>query len=88
MHQRVECQRCKAHRDLLLAPRCLVCRYESWNPVTPTSGDRDLAVDAVVEAAEEVDLVLYDFHSISEMHPSAMALREACRVLALSRTQQ
>lgn len=90
MRQRVQCDRCKAHRDQAIAPRCLVCGYEAWTAVVPTAGDRaaaaaKLAEVEVLAAAEAIDAELYEGAQIANGHRCATRLSEACRKLALAR---
>lgn len=86
MTDRVACRRCGAHRDLTIAPRCLVCGAEAYGRVLPTPGD--LVVDPVdaevLVAAEAIDLALHDGAVITASSRLAIALRNACRHRALA----
>lgn len=82
---RVQCIRCKAHRDLRLAPRCLVCGAEAHTVVRPTAGDLESAVLGVIQAAEEMDFALHAGAVITPAHRNARRLAEACRSLALAK---
>lgn len=85
MRQRVECARCKAHRDLTIAPICMVCGAARCSPVSPTAGDMLDGTDrAVIEAAEALDLALHDGLTVTEHYHLAVRLRLACRDRALA----
>ncbi len=85
MRQRVACRRCGCHRDLTIAPRCLVCGAESFDPVAPSAGDLDAIQIEVIESAEAIDFALHDGASVSPSSYLASRLRTACRALALAR---
>lgn len=82
MRQRVQCVNCEAHRDLALAPRCLVCGAERYTPVTPPPVVMDAIDREVIAAAEALDAMLDRTHL--KIVPGAQRLREACRQRALA----
>lgn len=82
MTERVACQRCGAHRDLILAPRCLVCGAERYTPVTPPPVVMDAIDREVIAAAEALDESLDRTHL--KIVPGAQRLREACRQRTLA----
>lgn len=86
MRQRVRCVRCSAHRDLLIAPRCLVCGAEVYAVVDPTAGDvstADRITSELVTCAELLDLAIHDRVVLDPEHPVAVRLASACRQRAL-----
>lgn len=82
MTRRVECVRCRAHRDLDLAPRCLVCGAERCTPVPPHPLDG--ADQAVIAAAEAIDLAILRGYDRIYWRQLTTRLREACRARALA----
>ena len=86
MRQRVSCCRCQAHRDLTIAPRCLVCGFVGFVCVTPSPADVDPTTAEVLAAAEGLDQSLNAGAVVSREHHDARRLRLACRDLALART--
>lgn len=85
MRRRVQCDKCKAHRDLTIAPNCFVCGHARSTDVVPTAGDLEVFTDELVAAAEAVDVVLYRDLKLDGQHPSAMRLKRACRKMSLAR---
>jgi hypothetical protein len=84
---RVACTRCDAHRDISIAPRCLVCGAFIYKVVAPKQGDLDAITTELLAAAELVDVVIQDgsLSGINCEHPAALRLQAACRNLALAR---
>ncbi len=85
MQQRVQCRGCRCHRDLRIAPRCLVCGQESFDPVEATAGDLDAITLEVIAAAEALDLALHDGVTVTKDYYLAGRLRTACRARALAK---
>jgi hypothetical protein len=86
MRQRVRCVRCTAHRDLAIAPTCLVCGCVAHLMVTATPGDleTDPITKELVTCAELVDTAIHDRVVLDPTHPIAKRLAAACRARALS----
>lgn len=84
MQRRVSCRHCAAHRDLAIAPRCLVCGREVFDNVEETAGDRLDGIDReLLAAAEAVDFALMVL-LLTHVVPGGARLQAACRARALA----
>ena len=93
MERRVECRRCRCHRDLARSAGCLVCGAVAFVDVEPSPGDlasgaTDEATTEVIEAAALIDRALFNGEEVTKWHRHALRLSVACRRLARVRREE